>query len=240
MSNVNPIIDRVKKLLALAASPNNAAEAANAARIANQLIDQYRISEAELENNVDAVIEPFEDDLEPVYMTGKVQPWKERLVQVISKHYGCAYWLSYSYPEGRRITSYRLCGKRNDLAIVKYMYAWLLLECQRLSDREAKGQGRIYVASYCMGFVIGIKDQLALSRSEVQKTATSTAMVLIDSRFEEASNALSDLHPELRMIKSKSASRYNGTAFSQGQDRGKAIHLGTSLSSGGGTRMLNK
>jgi hypothetical protein len=93
-----------------------------------------------------------------------------------------AFFNHISYAEGRKVSRFRLLGRKSDITLAKYMFSWLVSECSRLSDIEAKGRGHIYVASYCHGFVKGIADQLSISRRDISKDATSAALVKLDAR----------------------------------------------------------
>lgn len=223
------VIEKVQKLLALSKS-QNANEAAAAAAAANRLIDQYRLSEADLEIAGQAE-ELLDEDDSYIYESGKVTPWKVSLVRVLADHYGLSYWNDNYYPEGRKVSRYKLVGRKSDIVVARYMFSWLLLECQRLSDQHAKGQGRIYVASYCRGFVAGVAEQLRGSREEAKKTASTSAIIKLDSRAKEAEEFMYRLHNNLRVVKSKSQSYTDPNAFSAGQTSGRNIHLGQSLNS---------
>ena len=236
MSDIDKVIERVKKLLALAGNNNSAAEAAVAAAMANKLLDEYRLSTADLESQDEAISEPIEDDVEPIYQSGKVTLWKCLLIRVLCAHYGCSSWNDCDR-SGRKISRYRLVGRRSDIGIVRYMYAYLLSECTRLSQAEAKGMGRVFISSYCEGFVSGVKEQLKASRVEVQKQATSSAIVKIDARAEEARAVMYKNH-NLKSVKNNSYSQHDPLAFNAGQVRGKNVHLGASIGSGG-TKLLS-
>jgi hypothetical protein len=236
--SVSPIIDKVQKLLALSKS-SNVNEAAAAAAVANRLIDQYRLSSVDLNSNVEEDLEPIEEDQEYVYQSGKVTAWKQTLVSVLVKHYGCAYWNDTTYTSGRKVSRYKLVGKRSDVGIVRYMFAWLTSECSRLADLEAKGCGRVFVASYCMGLVNGVAGQLKSSRAEVQKDATSAAIVKLDEREAASRAAMYNLHSNLRTTKTHSQAQVDYNAFAMGRTKGSNLHLGASLNSGG-TKMLGK
>lgn len=234
MSNVSSVIDRVQKLLALSKS-SNANEAAAAANAANRLIDQYRLSEADLATSIE-MEEPIEEDQGYIYETGRLTPWKNTLVNVLVKHYGLAQWNDADYSKGRMFTRVKLVGRKSDITIAKYMFAWLTSECQRLSDREAKGKGRIYVGSYCLGFVRGVAEQLQVSRADAQKDASSTAIIKINQREEEANKFMNQLH---KLKKSGTASHVHIDygAYSAGKTKGESLHLGSSLGAGG-TKLL--
>lgn len=238
MSNVSPIIEKVQKLLALSKS-SNINEAAAAAAAANRLIDQHCLSEMDLESSGASIEEMIEEDADFIYESGKITAWKYMLVCILAKHYGCAHWNDCTWATGRQVSRYRLVGKRTDIGIARYMFSYLTLECQRLSALEAKGRGRVFVSSYCEGFVSGVQAQLIASRAEVQKTASSSALVKMDGRVDLARAEMYRLHDNLKKKTVMSHGHRDGSAFSMGQDRGKSIHLGASMSSGG-IRMLNK
>lgn len=229
------VIEKVQKLLALSKS-QNANEAAAAAAAANRIIDQYRLSESDLEI-AGQIEEPIDEDEGFIYESGKITPWKAALVGVLARHYGLAYWNDNHYPEGRKVSRYKLVGRKTDMEVTKYLFSWLLLECQRLSDQHAKGQGRIYVASYCNGFVVGIAEQLRNSREAIKQTATSAALIKLDSRAEEAKEFMHRLHSNLVSSKTKSYSHVNPTAFAAGKTSGQSVHLGQTLG-GKATKLL--
>lgn len=258
MSDIQNVIEKVKKLLALSQS-SNANEAATAAAMANKLMDQYRLSTAELEGTAGNTSEPIEEDEGYIYESGKITPWKFSLMNALASFYGCAVWNDWTVSKhktkvvfdldngddrvsetngGRKVSRYRLVGRRSDIGITRYMFAYLSAECARLSAIEAKGKGRVFMQSYCIGFVYGVDMQLNASRAEVQQQASSTAIVKINAREQEATDALFRMHTNLRVVKSNSHSRLNGNAFVMGQEQGKNVHLGSSLSAGN-SKMLN-
>lgn len=234
MNKFDSVIDKVQKLLALSKS-SNANEAAAAAAAANRLIDQYRLSESDLQSSQDEE-SPIEDD-GFVYETGRIVPWKSSLVVTLAKHYGCAVFNSADYSNGRKASRYKLIGRKSDIEITKYMFSWLTTECQRLSEKEARGKGKVFASSYCQGFVAGVKQQLAISRDEAKKSASESSIVKINAREQEAVDFMNKLH-NLKFSKSQSAARINPFAFDAGLNRGKSIHLGSAIATGSGVKML--
>lgn len=236
--SIENIISKVQKLLALANS-SNANEAATATALANKLIDQYRLSEADLSTD-HSEIDPMMEDNGFVYETGRIIPWKQSLVTVLSSHYGCAVFNSVTYPNGRKVSRFKLVGRKSDITIVNYMFAFLSAECSRLCEKEAYGQGKIFAASYCAGFVAGIRQQLSESRKEAEKAASSNAIVAINNRQKEASDFMNSLY-RLKSAKGGSSARTDYGAFNAGLRQGKNLHLGAGLNSAsnsGGVRLL--
>ena len=232
--SVSSVVERVQKLLALSKS-DNAHEAAAAAAAANRLIDQYRLSETDLEIQSE-VVEPMDEDEGYIYESGRVTPWKMTLMNILIRHYGLACWNHTSFATGRQVSRFKLVGRKSDIAVAKYMFTWLTAECSRLSDIHAKGQGRIYVASWCAGFVDGVAAQLNASREEVKKVASQAAIIKLDLRSQESKDFMWQLHPDLRKINRSSSARTDYGAYVNGQQHGKRLHLGNSL--GSGTKML--
>jgi len=223
MSSVSPIIEKVQKLLALSKS-SNANEAANAAGAANKLIELHRISEADLEL-AGKVTEPVEEDDGYIYETGKLTPWKHILMNVLVQHYGLSHYNDADFSGGRKVSRFKVFGRRDDIVVCRYMFTWLTTVCDRLVDIEAKGMGRVYISSYCEGFVAGVSSQLRLSRLEAHREATSAAIVLIDNRAVKAKEHMYMVVRGLRPTRAVSHRHTNCDAFSRGEIQGKRVNL---------------
>ncbi len=234
MSNVSSVIEKVRKLLALSKS-TNANEAANAMAAANRLIDEYRLSESDI--GVNGEEDPLMEDSSYIYETGRNIPWKVSLLYILTNHYGLACVNLIDKSSGRKKSQYKLVGRKSDIQIVQYMFAWLQMECQRLANIEVKGCGHVAVFSYCEGFVVGIAEQLRLTREEMKQKATEAAIIKIDSRLQESKDYLNTLY-KTKKIEAKSYRQVDKDAFSAGQTKGKALHLGNSMG-GKPVKMLN-
>lgn len=234
--NLTNVINRVQKLLSLTHS-SNANEAANAAAVANRLIDTYRLSEADLEIKTESS-EPIEEDVDYIYQSGRVNPWKTYLISILVDHYGLVHWNDAEWSTGRKVSRYRLVGRKSDIVIAKYMFTWLMAECQRLADLNVKGMGRVVVGSYCSGFVHGIALQLKNSRIEVRRNASNSAICKINIRNQEAESFLYKLRPNLKNSYSRSQMRFDSNAYTAGKNKGESFHLGSSLEVAG-KKLLN-
>lgn len=238
MEDLKSVIDKVKKLQSLSKS-NNANEAAAAAAVANKLIDQYRLSQIDLEFTDIKNSEPIEEDFEFVYETGKITQWKVHLAMILAQHYGCYIYNDNTFSSGRKQSRLRLVGRRSDMEIHKYMFNWLHLECKRFSLKEAKGLGRVYADSYCKGFVNGIKSQLESSRLEVTKNINQVSLIKINQREAEAKDFIYS-KKNIQANKAKYVSHVDKFAYALGLDKGNKIHLGESLSDNISGKLLSK
>lgn len=237
-TSLTDVIAKVQKLLSLSKNNSNAAEAATAAGIANRLIDEHRLSVADLEME-SPTKEAVVQDENHIYESGRITAWRASLVHVLTQHYGVAFYNDTTYSEtNRKVSRYRMVGRKSDMEVVRYFYVWLGAECERLSALEAKGQGRVYVASYQDGFVSGIAEQLRLSRESLKAESTSTSMVIIDARGDESRAGMYSIVPGLRKSKRSSSCQRDAGAFGQGKARGQSMHLGSAIG-GGSSKALN-
>lgn len=236
--NLQTVIAKIQKLLALSQSANPN-EAATAAAIANKLIDQYRLSSDDFQSSDNADSDPLVDDDSYIYESGRITRWRSHLVMMLSKHYGCACFNDITHkPEGRKVSRYKLVGRKSDIEVTRYMFTWLSAECERLTLSEARGKGHTFSHSYSLGFVMGIADQLAISRKEAESTASSTAIIHMNARYDEANDFMTNKRI-LKATKSRSSSHIDGGAYDSGRVRGANTHLGSAMGSGGKMKLLN-
>jgi hypothetical protein len=230
---MNNIIDKIRKLRSLATS-SNVNEAASAARAADKLAQEHRISEEEIAYADPSLAEKPVEDTGVLYETARITRWVSDLSVFLAEHYGCVMWNDCRWGEsesGRKITRYRLVGRKSDIELTHYMFAFCHSEITRLSALNAHGNGRVYVSSYCEGAVAGIREQLRLQKEETKKTAEmngqSMALVRLDERAKEAKVVLHDLHKNLGKSKAtKTHRQFDGNAYDSGKQAGKSIHLG--------------
>lgn len=242
--NTADIIDKIRQLRALSKN-NNVFESAAAAAAADKLIEKYRISEADLQTESS---EKPDEDSSVLYETARTITWKYVLCHNLAVHYGCTVWNNWAVglssdfrKNNRKVSRYRLVGRKSDREIVSYMFAWLSMEIERLTKLNCKGQGHITSQSYAEGAVSGIKQQMDLSKAEMKKEAQQAgqtqALVKLDARQEESKAALRILHPEL-VYKTKTIARHiDQNAYGDGVRAGKSIHLGKAMG-GAGPKLL--
>jgi hypothetical protein len=237
------IIDKIRKLRELSKS-DNVNEAAAAARAADKLISEHRLTEAELNIADPGSAEKPIEDTGVLYESARVIRWKANLAMLLADNYSCSVWndwkrsrtvdLNTGYVAyGNQVSRYRLVGRKSDIEIVNYMFAWLSVEIDRLAKKNASGRGMVYSQSYCMGAVSGIKEQLRLqkeaTRAQAQASGQSTALVKLDERAKEAEIALHTMHTNLKSKKSNYQGGFNDGAYGAGKEAGRNIHLGKAL-----------
>lgn len=164
--NHNEALEKAKKLLRLSQS-SNPHEAALAASRAQEIIDRFKIEKFTLEFEDDktapAPDEPIRNFAgDPLDNSGRSETWKIRLAQTIAAQNQCKLYLS------RGIC---IIGRPSDATAVRYLFAWLSREIERLAQDHCAGYGR----NYFNNFRIGAAETVALRLRE-QAEATRQAV----------------------------------------------------------------
>lgn len=154
------IIDKVRKLLRLAESPN-ANEAASAAAKAQQLIDEHNLSAALLALDSGAAepdedIEDFSAKDAPLDSQPLMHRWRSQLAGTIARANACRIYL--------RGGDIALVGRPSDAETVRYLFAYLAREVERLCEKDGKGCGRTWRNNYRLGVVDTIMVKLRKER----------------------------------------------------------------------------
>ncbi len=229
--DVENILAKVRKLRALAANAGTLAEAEAAAAQAEAIIARYRLEEAQIELDSSTPSEKVDIAGEPLYEAAghNSELWRGQLAGIIGKHYGCLIYKSLATGHA----AIQIIGRPSDVQIVRYMFAWISVEIERLSQYE---KGRTARNSFRQGAVVGF----ATTLKAAQKAATgahqgSAAMVLAD-RYGEAL-VLAESVLKLKTSASRKI-RVNGGAYERGQRAGARLNLDGSLGSGSATKRL--
>lgn len=238
-------IAKVQALRALASNNANENEQARATEAADRIMQEYRISQAELEAAGSVASEPFVKVV--VSEGGRRTAWRETLLHSICDHYGACFYLS-SYRsggdygvQGRRgskgVQAYTVVGRKSDTDIIQYMFTWLEAEIMRLCRFATGGKGVKAAGGYLVGCAAGVASQFYDMRQKARVAAqasTSAAMVLLDKRGSE-----SRAHME-KEIGTKKASVVRGVQGTQSQwegyNDGKKIQLKDGLPQGNQTK----
>lgn len=227
MNAIDDVISKVKKLYALAEANTNENEAAVAVAAAEKLLQQYRLSRAEVEAHADVQAEAPTEDGDPVEMfASRVPVWQQLLVGTLASHYGCALYKARSY----RQTAIRIVGCPSDVRLFRLQYDRVKAQIDRLTLKSGLGKGRSFCDSYRKGLVVVVHERLKAMRMEVRQAATSTALVKLDERESLAARKLMDTHSNLRTPRPTPLRVYND-GYEAGRNDGHQIGLGEELDS---------
>lgn len=233
---MSAILDKIRKLLTLSAKSSNANEAAAAAAAAQRLMQEHRIAEAELETG-----EPTEtaqlaaDPLETFGWRSIL--WKEQLCGALMKLHGCKGWKLSRWENGTRVRRLQIVGRPSDVASVRYLYAWLTSEIERLAQRDAKGRGAGYVSSFRLGAVRGALAAMHGADRAARANANPAALVRLDAREAEAEAVAATAAGDIRPAR-KSDAQIDSNAYTRGISAGRTLHTGAELEAATGGRLL--
>lgn len=169
MQDRDKILDKVQKLLRLAADPSNVNEAASAAKRAQEMMHKYNLTSLMVES-FDS--NPMEDEdikcmTDPLFIFKKnASTWKTKLAMVVAKANHCRIWLQRSHNSSRL----GLVGRRSDAEVVRFLYHYLLKEVERLALRDAMGKGRSWANNFRLGAIDTIEERLKEALTESEET----------------------------------------------------------------------
>lgn len=231
-SALSSVIAKIVKLRALASNNTNENEMKAAASAADRLMQEYRISQAEIEATDSTQCEPFVQL--KVSEGGRRTQWREVLLSALVEHYGCCfYYQSHrSHITGKGVQSYTVVGRKSDTDIVQYMFTWLESEIQRLGRWHSGGKGVGYAASWLQGCAQGVRKQFSdLREAQRAQQAQSSAMVVLDSRCGESRSAMQTM-ANTKQGKPVGGGVGNTSALLDGFGVGKNIKITHGLTSG--------
>jgi hypothetical protein len=230
------ILDKVRKLRALAQS-DNVNEAAAAAAAAERLIQEHNLSEAEITIQ-DAPPEACSADPTVIATWGRSPAWEGTLLAVLRRLYHCsALYVSGYQDDGKTVQRYTVFGRPSDIETLRYQFAWYSAEINRITAKASRGKGRTFANSFRLGTVDAICKALLAVQTETRAAATSTALAVVDKRAQDARTAMRTHFPRT-VRRGVGGGRINRDAFGQGQEAGRGIGQRTALGNAGGVRLL--
>lgn len=233
------VLERVRKLLALAASSTSEHEAAIAAGKADELIQQHRLTTEQLQGN--ATRESVVESDKPLWGGARMPSWVSVLAAKLARHYGCCVYTRRYLRGGRQNSAeLRVIGLPSDVEIVHYLFAWLSMEVSRLAARRP----RLHRMNYCLGAVVGIEKALQASRAKTDAAHTAThgasAALAVVNREEQAHAWANAAHGEMGKARGAQLSGGQGAAdaFRTGVAAGQALPVAGKALPGANGRAL--
>lgn len=232
---------KAAKLLRLATS-SNPNEAAAAAAKAQEIMDRYKLSgdSLNLEGNApeEKVIHCPQDPLE----RDANARWKGFLAVSISKANQCQVYATSG--------TYCLIGRPSDMQAVRYLYAWLVQEVQRLTDAHCVGCGRTYRNNFSIGCTETIGEKLREQRKQTVEAVKAEAfgnekaLVLVQNSLAKIAKQEQDVEQYARSVLKirkgrTSRTTYDHSARQAGREAGKSINIASRTSLGGGNLRLS-
>jgi Protein of unknown function (DUF2786) len=212
---------RVRKLLALATSPNPH-EAAVAAARAQAIIETHRLQAwLDAERRVEADADPIVDAREePLDVGRRLRKWKIVLAATLAEANGC---IAYTVERGRE-QAIVLVGRGRDRAAVGELWGWLVKRIEWLSATHGAGRSRQWHEAFRIGVVDAIAERLRASAEEVRAGLDSSALVVVDPARAAHREALDRAVDGLRLGAGRGV-RVDARAWQRGRAAGGDVEL---------------
>lgn len=220
------VLDKIRKLLALAESPNrNEAEAAAAA--AQRLL---------LKHNLDRVADANARGYAVRHLgapTGRVSEADNRLGTILEGHFFVdVIWISIYRPrEGKRGSVLEICGTPSNLEIAEYVHAFLRSTADRLWREHQRAEG-IRSNRDRQRFVAGVMAGFAKKLASEKVAAQRAGLVWVGDA--DLERFFRRRHPRIR--RSSYGGGERGEAFARGHAAGSTIQLHRGVAGGAVSR----
>ena len=237
MENISSVISKVQKLLRLSENNPSEEEGAAARAAADRIIQEHRLSIADLQAQDETKAEPFAR--KEVHEGGRRLAWAETILHALCNHYGGCFYLSTGRSGGFRsagapgskgCTTYTVLARESDLSIIEYMYNYLFKEVDRLCKCHCKGAGIKVATAWRNGCANGIASQFRDLKKALHKENTSAALVVLDRRSAEANEELNRQVGGLKTAKGVSGGN-DWDARSRGYQEGRKVQINNGLNS---------
>lgn len=235
MMNAQEAAAKVAKLLRLAQS-DNPHEAALAAARAQEIMDRYKLTGAAL----DLEGKPAEDNERaqvfqaPLFDGGsQVATWIARLAVHVARANQCQVFM--------RSGTLQLVGRPSDAETVRYLFAYLRNEVDRLAARDARGNGRTWANNFRIGCVETIAEALQAQRkatvAAVQaEAATPSALVLVSQSLARLERHDRETEAVMKGLGLRRGSARRSSYDHGAREAGRAAGREVSVSTRGGLR----
>jgi hypothetical protein len=227
---LNPVLERIAKLLALAESPNEH-EAQAAMSAAQRLMLKHNIEAAV---SGQAASYSFRHLGKP---SGRVSEHERRLAMILDEFFFVqVIWVPvWRVAEAKRGSVLEVCGSRDNVELAAYVYDFLMYTAAALyrADRQRR-RDRTHQArrKFLAGVMSGFHERLGSERKR------SEAQGLVWVGDAELRGYFRRRHPHVRWSRHSVSS--GGEAYTRGQTAGRNIvlHRGVKAGAGGTIRLL--
>jgi hypothetical protein len=227
---MNPIVDKIAKLLALAEGKGTTpAEASTAAAQAQRLMDRHKLTRAAVEDHERP--EGIERDTEPLYVGRRMVSWLRVLASGVTRTNDCRLLMVKRSDGQRRL---ELLGRASSVAVARHLFAYLQREIDRLSkealrERHFPGRGgaRTWGNNFRLAAAVEVSERLKRERLAVRLAAQSqgatTALVRLDQHGVELDRVLK------KMVDGTAAPVRAGTCDEEARAAGRRAGRGIAL-----------
>lgn len=206
------IKEKIQKLLALGASPNEH-EAKAALLKAKELMAKHKMTEADFEEvKEQELVHLVSEKVKWTTDSGNV--WMVEVAKLICNEYLCT--SAWNVPKGHRTYTLVITGMRDDAelcrTVVEYAVGFVKGQIETLQRRYRRQDPKAIATSYARGFVLGMEIAFESQKEEHPEWAL---VVVKPDEVKEYENSLGN-----RQVKSKDPG-FDALAYMKGQVDGK-------------------
>lgn len=236
MSNQH-IIDKMKKLLAMANSKANENEAMIAARQLHFMLSKHNMSIDQLDEN--------ENKIDREELNQKCRPWKRTVAVHIAKLYFCEFYINRVGAK----TYYVFVGSEANRTFAIHIFNLVIKTIERESRAESrKAYGKevsSFVNSFWTGASIRINERcielINQAKSGSLKDEEGNKLPAMLSTYELIQTKIKDwLSDNVNLKTIKTTTKFNNiAALNKGREAGDKVQLSRSLQSKNSTKLIN-
>lgn len=216
------IIERIRKLLALAGNNPNAEEAATAAAMAQDLMAKHHLAEVQLRVETNEPAEPIDHSRVDIG-DAKLPGWKSRLISAM-RFLGVNPWTEPARQAGVKTHFVRLFGRKSDVEAANYILQYLMAEVERLSQREARSD-RAYRNAFRLGAATTVYMRLQAAKKGEEKPTDERALAIVTKDDEELQAAYKVMAKANHLRVQSSPTCRSGDGYAAGKKAGESISI---------------
>lgn len=175
------VMERLRNLLALSKSPNEA-EASRAFERAQIILAEHNLSMADLEEPTGAVIADEE-------MVTSAYPWRRKLGTATASMFFCAYMYNTQKRGKTAYDVHAFVGKRHNVTVAKLMFGYLMTTVDRLAHAASRNIAKDQQSPYRVSFrnactsrlCARIAERIMSAKAGEVKGDTGRALMLVDA-----------------------------------------------------------
>ena len=221
------LIDKIRKLLALAGSPNEN-EAASASEKAQALLAEHNLSMSDVKSGT----EKGADFIINGDTVTNARPWRRSLGATIAKLYFCTYFFTTVGSDDR----HSFVGEKHNIEVARLMFEYLTKTVDRLSRdgsrkvpaHERSGYKTSFRWACSQRLCHRLMDRIRDTSQHETKTATGNTLPALASLYDQTKRQL-DIYIEQKVGKMRpsrtKAKFHNARGTMEGREAGNSIGL---------------
>lgn len=234
---IESVMKKITALRNLANKAGTREEAEAAAAHAERLISEYHIEEAQLDAASTAVsVESVEEGDYLCSWEKQRASWIGGLAHGLCSLHGCYSFSTYENGEFGN-GGVRIAGRASDVAIVRYLFGWLVYEINRLAQRE---HGRAARNAFRIGAVNGFIQAMRRAQESTfasQQAGKPSASIVLADRVGLAKRLFTTKGIHIHKTTTRIS---DGNAYDRGKVAGARLSPTSGLNAGTAPRMLGR